>query len=78
LVNVPEPVGFIEDDEVPAGQGEVIGLLGTELVRSDDNMVVDLEGPLVSLLRALAVALRFENSRRKAEFVEQFLYPLLS
>lgn len=50
-------MGLVENNEVPIGQCEIICLLSAELVGNDDNMIFDLEGPLMNLLPAFAVTL---------------------
>ena len=77
LVDVPEPVRFVDNDKIPCRLLNV-GLLRTrELIGADDDRrlaEMDLGSPSDFLVESSI----FKNSRRQEELIRELLAPLLA
>ena len=76
LVHVAEPVGFVDDHQIPACLADVRLHLPDEMVRTDNDGVL-LEGIEVAGPDGVVEGAGFQDDRRQEELVGQFLAPLL-
>lgn len=77
-VDVPEPMGFVENHQIPADLGDIVRLAGGEFVGSDDHLAIDVERPLVPGLHHVLERLGFKDLSRERELVLKLLGPLLA
>jgi hypothetical protein len=75
FVDVAEAVGFVDDDEVPGNVAELEGFGGGELVGANEDFAGLVKGVDEA---TLAEGWRFEDFGGEAEFIEEFLLPLLA
>jgi len=78
LVDVAQPVGLVDHDEIPRRSRDVARLAARELVRADHDGVRRIEGSEHAALDRFVVGLRFEDPARQKELLAQFLVPLLA
>ena len=68
LVNIPQPVGFINDHQIPFGSLNIRGFVPGELVGTkQDGVCLGLEGPEIALPDSGVVGLGFEDFARQEE-----------
>ena len=77
LVDVPQPMRFVNHYQVPLGLPHVHVLRPGELVRTEDDLWL-IEGIQVSVFDFLIESFRFDDCRGEKELVGQFLTPLLA
>ena len=69
LVDVPQPVRFVDHDQVPRRGRNVGGLAPRELVRADDDRMPSASNGLeVAVADRLVVRLRFEDPHGRKNF----------
>ena len=78
LVNVAQPVRFVEHDQIPVDVLDVRSLGLCKLVRADDRPGRHQEGILVFLLTDRVVIFGLKNQALQIEFILQFLVPLFA
>ena len=78
LVNIPQAVGFVDDDEIPRGVGDIGCLVAGELVGTDDEGVVYLERAEAAGTDGGVVGFGLKNGAREEEFFGNLLMPLLA
>jgi len=78
LVNVPQPMGFVENHQIPAATRNVIGLRRREFIGRDDDFAVLVERTIHAALLGVVVHLGLDDDRGERELVRQFLTPLLA
>ena len=78
LVDVAQPMGFVDDDEVPWRRSDIGRLAARKLIGADDDGVLHLERLKIPLFDCLVVGLRFQYPARQEELFGQFLMPLLA
>ena len=76
-VDIPQTVGFIDDDEIPRRDHELVGMARGKLERADNDSLL-LERALLALFDHFVVVARFENECRQKEFFFDLLRPLLT
>lgn len=77
LVDAAKAMRLVDDHEVPVHLAHEIALAENELVRADNDLVVDSEGVLDALLREGVRGARFQDDRRQEELVLELDLPLL-
>ena len=77
LVDVAQPVGFVDDHQIPRHSRDFGGATPGELVRADHHLLRRHERRGMPA-RQFAEALRFEQHRRQKELLGQFAAPLLA
>jgi len=78
FVNIPQPVGFVNDHEVPRRGVYIRRLAAGELIGADDDGILGFKWPEVSDPDPGVVGLRFEDGAGEEKLLRQFLVPLLA
>src|ERR1700730_9226259 len=60
LINVPQPMSFVEDDQIPIDVGDFVRLCGGELIGCDDDLVSAVERQKFAGFARVLVALAFD------------------
>jgi hypothetical protein len=77
LVNISQTVRLIHDDQIPIHLFDINVLSAGEVIRADDNFVLD-ERIEISLLDDLLERAIFQYQRRQEKLIGKFLIPLLA
>jgi hypothetical protein len=78
LVNISQPVGFINHHEIPWRRMDIGRLIARELVGANDNVVTGLERLELSLPDCRIVRFGFENLAWQKKLFAQLLMPLFA
>ena len=76
-IYVPQPVGFVDDDEVPRDDHQFVSMARRELIRADDKGFL-FEGTAHAVFLHLIVVTSFKNYGRQKEFFLDLLRPLFA
>jgi hypothetical protein len=73
---VTEPVGFVDDHQIPGNRRYRILAGFGELIRTEDDAVAGQEGIWIPGIHRFTIRVRFQNEARQAELFQEFLLPL--
>ena len=77
LVNIPQPVGFVDHHEIPRSPMDIGGLVAGKLVGANDHRILlRLEGTETAHPDRGVVGLRLQNGAGQEEFLVHLLMPL--
>src|SRR5262245_5483888 len=78
FVNVSQPVGLVNNHQVPHRRADIRLLTTRELVRTDDDDIFTIERPMISVFDGCVVRLGFKDVAGQKELFLQLLMPLLT
>ena len=78
FVDVAQSVGFVHYHQVPGHAAQIVGLGLGKLIRADEHAAGLFKRLFVASFDNLFVAFGLQDQRLQAEFVLQFLMPMLA